>query len=137
MYELLIPAEKAAAPQFEEMASILFDNPAVTELAAQQEDKREITGTTTGEEALEQAERALELGEPYLIAFVDLNLEQNLNGVDVAIRLRELDPKIQIVIITAYFDRRDEDQLHRELGSGNFYFLSKPLKMSAMKKLVD
>ena len=77
------------------------------------------------------------LGEPYLIAFVDLNLEQNLNGVDVATRLRELDPKIQIVIITAYFDRRDEDQLHRELGSGNFYFLRKPLKMSAMKKLVD
>ena len=34
MYELLIPAEKAAAPQFEEMASILLDNPAVTELAA-------------------------------------------------------------------------------------------------------
>ena len=77
------------------------------------------------------------LGEPYLIAFVDLNLEQNLNGVDVVIRLRELDPKIQIVIITAYFDRRDEDQLNRELGSEIFYFLRKPLKMSAMKKLVD
>ena len=72
-----------------------------------------------------------------MIAFVDLNLEQNLNGVDVAIRLRELDPKIQIVIITAYFDRRDEDQLHRELGTGNFHLLRKPLKMSAMKKLVD
>ena len=77
------------------------------------------------------------LGEPYLIAFVDLNLEQNLNGVDVAIRLRELDPKIQIVIITAYFDRRDEDRLHRELGTGNFHFLRKPFKMAAMKKLVD
>ena len=113
MYELLIPTEQAAAPKFEEMASSLFNNPAATQLAAQQEDKREITATATGEEALEQAERALELGEPYLIAFIDLNLEQNRNGVDVAIRLRELDPKIQIVIITAYFDRRDEDQLHR------------------------
>ena len=58
------------------MASSLFNNPSVNQLAAQHEDKREITGTTTGEEALEQAERALELGEPYLIAFVDLNLEQ-------------------------------------------------------------
>ena len=137
MYELLIPTEQAAAPKFEEMASSLFNNPAATQLAAQQEDKREITGTTTGEDALEQAERALELGEPYLVAFVDLNLERNLNGVDVAIRLRELDPKIQIVIITAYFDRRDEDQLHRELGTGNFHFLRKPFKMAAMKKLVD
>ena len=72
-----------------------------------------------------------------MIAFVDLNLEQNLNGVDVAIRLRELDPKIQIVIITAYFDRRDEDRLHRELGTGNFHLLRKPFKMAAMKKLVD
>lgn len=69
------------------MASSLFNNPAVTQFAAQQQDKREITGTTTGEEALEQAECALELGEPYLVAFVDSNLEQNLNGVDVAIRL--------------------------------------------------
>ena len=119
------------------MASSLFNNLAATQLAAQQEDKREITGTTTGEDALEQAERALELGEPYLVAFVDLNLEQNPNGVDVAIRLRELDPKIQIVIITAYFDRRDEDRLRRELGTGNFHFLRKPFKMVAMKKLVD
>ena len=99
--------------------------------------KREIIGTTTGEEALEQAERASGLGELYLVAFVDLNLEQNLNRVDVAIRLRELDPKIQIVIITAYFDRKDEDRLHRELGTGNFRFLRKPFKMVAMKKLVD
>ena len=76
MYDLLIPAKKTAAPQFEEMASSLFNNPSVNQLAAQQEDKREITATATGEEALEQAERALELGEPYLIAFVDLNLEQ-------------------------------------------------------------
>ena len=62
MYELLIPTEQAAAPKFEEMASSLFNNPAATQLAAQQEDKREITGTTTGEEALEQAERASEFG---------------------------------------------------------------------------
>ena len=72
-----------------------------------------------------------------MVAFVDLNLEQNLNRVDVAIRLRELDPKVQIVIITAYFDRKDEDRLHRELGTGNFHFLRKPFKMVAMKKLVD
>ena len=69
------------------MASNLFNNPVVTQFAAQQQDKREITGTTTGEEAMEQAERAQELGEPHLVAFVDLNLEQNLNGVDVAILL--------------------------------------------------
>ena len=99
--------------------------------------KREIIGTTTVEEALEQAERTSGLGEPHLVAFVDLNLEQNLNRVDVAIRLRELDPKIQIVIITAYFDRKDEDRLHRELGTGNFHFLRKPFKKAAMKKLVN
>ena len=40
MYELLIPAEKAAAPQFEEMASSLFNNPSVNQLAAQHEDKQ-------------------------------------------------------------------------------------------------
>ena len=45
MYDLLIPAEKTAAPQFEEMASSLFNNPTVTQPAAQQEDKHEITGT--------------------------------------------------------------------------------------------
>ena len=44
------------------MASSLFNNPSVNQLAAQQEDKREITGTTTGEVALEQAERASEFG---------------------------------------------------------------------------
>ena len=66
MYDLLIPAKKTAAPHFEEMASSLFNNSSVNQLTAQQEGKREITATATGEEALEQAERALELGEPYL-----------------------------------------------------------------------
>ena len=53
MYDLLIPAKKTAAPQFEEMASSLFNNPSVNQLAAHQEDKREITATATGEKALE------------------------------------------------------------------------------------
>ena len=30
MYDLLIPAKKTAAPQFEEIASSLFNNPTVT-----------------------------------------------------------------------------------------------------------
>ena len=34
MYELLIPAEKTAASQFEEMASSLFNNPTATQFAA-------------------------------------------------------------------------------------------------------
>ena len=38
MYDLLIPAKKTAAPQFEELASSLFNNPTVTQLAAQQEE---------------------------------------------------------------------------------------------------
>ena len=89
--------------------------------------------THTGEEALEQAQRAIALEEPYAIAFVD----QNLNGVDVAIRLKQLDSAIEIVIVTAYFDRQDKDCLHRTLGSGNFHVLHKPFKATAIKRLVE
>ncbi|MDG2195968.1 MAG: response regulator [SAR324 cluster bacterium] len=96
-----------------------------------------MTGTHTCEEALEQAQRAITLKEPYSLTFVDLNLEQNLTGVDVAIHLKQLDPLIEIVIVTAYFDRQDKDYLHRMLGSGNFYVLQKPFKATAIKGLVD
>ena len=51
-----------------------------------------MTGTHTCEEALEQAQRAITLKDPYSLAFVDLNLEQHLTGVDGAIRLKQLDP---------------------------------------------
>ena len=58
MYDLLIPAKKTAAPHFEEMASSLFNNSSVNQLAAQQEDKREITGTTTNRRGGSGASRA-------------------------------------------------------------------------------
>ena len=134
MYELLIPSEKAAAPQFGGLVSSLFIKSSSSNSLQPSRRISRNTVTTTGEEALGKPS-ALEL-EPYLVAFVDLTRAKP-EGNDVAIRLRELDPKIQIVIITAYFDRRDEDRLHRELGTGNFHFLRKPFKMAAMKKLVD
>ncbi|MAC43156.1 MAG: hypothetical protein CL913_04180 [Deltaproteobacteria bacterium] len=50
-------------------------------------------------------------------------------GVDVAIRLKQLDPAIETVIVTVYFGRQDEDRLHQTLGKVTVTFcasLSRP-----------
>tara|TARA_E500000178_G_scaffold95805_1_gene94812 strand:+ start:3619 stop:4095 length:477 start_codon:yes stop_codon:yes gene_type:complete len=133
MYELLIPSVNTPDQKLGGMAEILFPSMVEDQEDRNWDDKLEVTGTHTGEEALEQAQRAIALEEPYAIAFVD----QNLNGVDVAIRLKQLDPAIEIVIVTAYFDRQDKDCLHRTLGSGNFHVLHKPFKATAIKRLVE
>jgi CheY-like chemotaxis protein len=91
MYELLVPSVKVPEKPGS-LAEILFPGMIEDQPEYYQDDKLEVTGTHTGEEALEQAQRAITLKELYSLAFVDLNLEQNLTGVDVAIRLKQLDP---------------------------------------------
>ena len=56
------------------MIEILFPGMVEDQPEYYQDDKLLVTGTGTGWEALEQAQREIAPGEPYVIAFVDLCL---------------------------------------------------------------
>ena len=58
----------------------------------------------SGEEGIMMVRKAVEAGEPFPVAFLDVRMP-GLDGLDTAHQLFEIDPAIQIVFCTAYNDR--------------------------------
>jgi CheY-like chemotaxis protein len=72
---------------------------------------------------------ALDLMTPqrFRVAFLDAKLP-DIEGLELAKRLREIDPDISIVIVSGYFSREDE-AIQGALGEGLICrFISKPFQ---------
>src|SRR4029453_1037294 len=59
-----------------------------------------------GEEGVELLRGALEKGEPYAVAFVDMRMPPGMDGIETITRLWELDADLQVGICTAHSDCR-------------------------------
>jgi PAS domain S-box-containing protein len=85
-------------------------------------------------EAGEEFERAVKAGERYPLCIMDMRMPA-LNGLAAAVRMRELDPEINIVICTAYSDvpiSEVRSQLHNQV-----FFVRKPFLAEELLLLVD
>lgn len=68
------------------------------------------------------------------IAFMDIELGKGDNGIEVAYHLKKLNPNIEIVYITGYADKYDEDIFEKIKPYG---LLRKPVKEIRMFKYID
>ena len=59
-----------------------------------------------GVEGVQLLRQALEKGEPYAMAFVDMRMPPGIDGIETIIKLWELDSDLQVVICTAHSDCR-------------------------------
>ncbi len=65
----------------------------------------EVVTASQGEEGVELVRQSLERNRPFAMAFVDIRMPPGIDGLESARRIRELDDRIYIVIVTAYSDR--------------------------------
>ena len=68
-----------------------------------------VMGASQGEEGYELAKMAYEMNSPFTVALIDMRMPPGWDGLTTAQKLRELDPRIFIVIVTAYTDRSIEE----------------------------
>ncbi|TAL61514.1 MAG: EAL domain-containing protein [Legionella sp.] len=88
-----------------------------------------------GKEGVDKIAKALEKGEHYALAFVDIRMPPGWDGIETIKRMWEIDPDIQVVICTAYSDYSWEDTV-KKLGIGdNFLILKKPFDLVAVRQL--
>lgn len=93
------------------------------------------TTATQGQEGVEIIRQALERGEHYALAFVDVRMPPGWDGIETIKRMWQIDPFIQVVICTAYSDYSWEATID-ELGvSSNFLILKKPFDNLAIRQL--
>ncbi|MBF0368547.1 MAG: response regulator [Magnetococcales bacterium] len=62
---------------------------------------------------------------PFAVAFIDIRMPPGINGLETARRIRELDERIHIIIVTAYSDKHIEEI--QETLSHDVIFTRKPL----------
>jgi diguanylate cyclase (GGDEF)-like protein len=60
----------------------------------------EVHSRNHGEQAVEAVESAVATGSPYSIVFIDTRLPSKMSGLEAAGRIRELDPNVNIVVVT-------------------------------------
>ena len=79
----------------------LFGTPQQTQTAAQ---TFTIDTASQGEEGLQMVKRALDEGQPYAMAFVDVRMPPGWDGIETTRQIWQVCPDMQIVICTAYAD---------------------------------
>ncbi|KUJ75128.1 hypothetical protein AVO42_07185 [Thiomicrospira sp. XS5] len=92
-----------------------------------------VVTASQGEEAIALAAAALEKDDPIKLAFIDMRMPPGLNGLETAKRLRALDERIYIVIVTAYSDvdlKRIADEIE-----DNVLFVRKPFQPEEVEQI--
>ena len=81
----------------------------------------ELLHARSGEEACKIVEKGQEQGSPVAVAYVDIRMPPGIDGVETVRRLRGVDRRLEVVIMTAYTDKpladiiQDMELLHKLL----------------------
>ena len=86
----------------------------------------EIESAHQGQEGVAMAERALQEGRPYAMAFVDMRMPPGWDGLKTIERLWAADPDVQVVICSAHTDYDWTEVVQRLGHSDKLLVLRKP-----------
>ena len=79
-----------------------------------------------GRDALTCVQQAMQAGQPYALAFVDMRMPPGWDGVETIEHLWQVDPALQVVICTAYTDYGWDEVLQRLHAHDRLIILKKP-----------
>jgi diguanylate cyclase (GGDEF)-like protein len=125
-----ILAGQSARPKSDLRSAILGD-----ETSPSVEICYDLGSALQGEDGVDMAKAALEMDQPYAMAFVDMRMPPGWDGMETIERLWEVDPEIQVVICTAYSDYSWEDLVNRLGHTDNLLLLKKPFDTAEVCQL--
>ncbi|MDP2324795.1 MAG: histidine kinase dimerization/phospho-acceptor domain-containing protein, partial [Gammaproteobacteria bacterium] len=95
----------------------------------------ELVSAYQGREGLALVEAAGRAGRPFAMAFVDMRMPPGWDGLETVERLWAADPRLQIVICTAYSDHPWEEVLERLDVQDRLLIVKKPFDMIEVSQL--
>src|SRR5256714_12970173 len=90
-----------------------------------------------GAEGVELLRAALDKGQPYAMAFVDMRMPPGMDGLETIIKLWELDSDLQVVICTAHSDYGWHDLQARLGSSDRLLILKKPFDIIEVRQMAE
>ena len=95
----------------------------------------EVLSCSNGDSAIEAIRHALNSGQPFATVFLEPDVESSSNGLDVARQMRELDPHLNIVLVTRS-GKINPDLLGRQIPPADkVFFFKKPLHGAECRQL--
>ncbi len=88
-----------------------------------------------GKEGYEILKQANQEGTPFAVAFIDMRMPPGWNGVETACAIREIDPDIEIVIITAYADVTRSEMVDAIGSPDKLLYLRKPFDTEELSQI--
>ncbi len=88
-----------------------------------------------GHQGFEIVQASIEQNKPFAIAFIDIRMPPGWDGVKTATRIREVDPNIEIVIVTAFSDHSLEEIVKKVGSPDKLLFYRKPFDPDALKQI--
>ncbi|MFH1980225.1 MAG: LuxR C-terminal-related transcriptional regulator [Pseudomonadota bacterium] len=85
-----------------------------------------LTCCRSGKEAFTALERSRQLDTPFAVVFLDLGLGRAESGIDVGARIREMDPLVNIVVVTGMTETAPETIARRIAPADKLLYLQKP-----------
>jgi len=95
----------------------------------------DVVTANQGQTAVDIVKQSLKVKSPIKVAFIDMRMPPGISGMETAKLIRRLDPKIEIVIVTAYSDNDFRTVLHEVGSPDKILFLKKPFDQQEIKQL--
>ena len=141
---LIVDDQREIHDDFEEMlgaeGSRATDQLAAAFLDAEQEPRKTgfaLLHATSGEGALELVEQAHGEGAPIAVAFVDVRMPPGIDGIETVRRIRRIDSRVEIVIMTAYTDKRFSDIVQHIELLHKLLYVRKPFAREEMQQIAE
>jgi CheY-like chemotaxis protein len=81
-----------------------------------------------GLDAVAAVEDSLASGERFAVAFIDVRMPPGIDGKETAKRIREMDPDINLVIVTGYSDFSPLDISRAAGPADKIFYIAKPFQ---------
>jgi diguanylate cyclase len=105
--------------------------------ASTQEDTFELTFCAGAEEAVEAVKQSIKVGQPFALVFLDMRMPPGPDGLWAAEQIRALDPRIDLVIVTAYSDVDPEAIAVRVPPAHRLFYVQKPFHAHEVRQLAS
>ncbi|HEX8591081.1 ATP-binding protein [Pseudomonas sp.] len=129
--KILAPAADLT-PALDDLEAALFGTEAAPEVVP-----FELCSAYGGQQGLQHIQQGMADAQPFAMAFVDMRMPQGWDGVETIEHLWHADPRLQVVICTAFTDHSWGELLARLDGRDRLLILKKPFDNIEVMQLAN
>jgi diguanylate cyclase (GGDEF)-like protein len=96
-----------------------------------------LTHCMQGLDAVAAVEAALRDGDPFAVAFIDVRMPPGIDGKETAVRIRALDPNINLVIVTGYSDFSPVEISKAAGPADKIFYIAKPFEVAEVTQMAS